>query len=277
MLLAEIRYRDAPEGFIPEDSPWWKRDENGKFVMGWAEGGYRLLDVAQADWQAQVARRAQAVMNTGVFDGVMLDWWSDDEPHLNLIRRARETIGTNALILVNANDREIPNSAPYVNGLFMECYRSATVEDWQRISGTLRWAETHLRRPHINCVETWYHHSRQDLNLMRAVTTLVLTQSDGYCLFSDPNELPTPDHLHDWYDFWNKGLGRPQKPGFQRPDGVWERVFADGTVIYNPPGGSNITVHFDSPYRSRATGIMSTKHNVPPSDGDIFIENAGTK
>ncbi len=273
VLLAEVRYRDAPKGFVPEDSAWWKRDAGGKFNMGWAEGGYRLLDVAQTDWQAQVANRARAVMATGIFDGVMLDWWSDDGPHLNLIRHVRDAIGPDALILVNANDRKIPNTAPYVNGLFMECYRNATPEDWQRISETLRWAEANLRRPHINCVETWYHHSRQDLNLMRAVTTLTLTQSDGYCLFSDPDELPTPDHLHDWYDFWDKRLGQPKQPGFQRPDGAWERAFSGGNVIYNPSGNSNVTVHFDMPQRSRTTDRLGFEHAVPSNDGDIFLHN----
>ena len=273
VLLAEVRYRDAPKGFIPEDSPWWKRDADGKFIMGWAEGGYRLLDVAPAGWQTQVAKRAQAVMATGVFDGVMLDWWGDDEPHQQLIRHVRDAIGPDALILVNANDREIPNTAPYVNGLFMECYRSATPADWRRIAETLRWAEAHLRRPHVNCVETWFHHSRRDFNLMRAVTTLSLTQSDGYCLFSDPDELPTPDHRHDWHGFWDKRLGRPKQPGWQRPDGAWEREFTGGTVIYNPSGNSNITVHFDKPQRSRATGRTGAEHIVPGNDGDIFLHD----
>jgi hypothetical protein len=272
ILLAEIRYRDAPKGFIPETSPWWKRDADGKFIMGWAEGGYRLLDVAQEDWQVQVARRAKAIMDTGAFDGVMLDWWTDDASRVSLIRQIRKTIGDDALILVNANDHQIPNTARYVNGLFMECYRTATPEDWNRISETLRWAETNLRPPHINCVETWYHHSRRDFSLMRAVTTLSLTQSDGYCLFADPDDLPTPDHLHDWYGFWDKGLGRPQKAGFKRPDGAWERAFANGTVIYNPAGNPPITVHFDLPHLSRTTGRIETKYTVSENDGDIFLK-----
>lgn len=273
ILLAEIRYRDAPKGFLPENSPWWKRDAAGKFQMGWAEGGYPLLDVTQADWQGQVAGRAKAIMDTGVFDGVMLDWWNDDESRLKLIRRVRAAIGDRALVLVNANDLEIPRTAAYVNGLFMECYRSATPEDWRRISETLRWAETHLRAPHINCVETWYHHSRRDFQLMRAVTTLSLTQSDGYCLFSDPNEKPTPDHLHDWYDFWNKGLGQPIKPGWQCPNGAWERLFSGGTVIYNPAGNSNVIVHFATPHLGRATGQTDMEHTVAGGDGDIFLND----
>ncbi len=65
ILLAEIRYRDAPKGFIPEDAPWWKRDADNKFVIGWAEGGYRLLDMAQPDWQAQAEHTVNT--NDGIF------------------------------------------------------------------------------------------------------------------------------------------------------------------------------------------------------------------
>jgi len=273
ILIAEIRYRDAPKGFIPEDSPWWKRDAEGQYVMGWAEGGYRLLDVAHRDWHAQVAKRAKAVMDSGVFDGVMLDWWTDDENRLNLIRQIREAIGNDALVLVNSNDKTIPRTAELVNGLYMECYRNKSPEDWKRISESLRWAEQTLRAPRINCLEIWTHESRKDLHRMRAVTALSLTQSDGYCLFADPNELPTPDHLHDWYSFWDKGLGRPLKPGVQRADGAWEREFAAGTVVYNPAGGSSIRVRFEVSHRSRATGLSSTTHLVGSGDGDIFVRN----
>ncbi len=239
--------------------------------MGWAEGGYRLLDVESPAWHAQVAQRAKAIVASGVFDGVMLDWWTDDEARLTLVRQVRQAIGQNALVLVNANDRTIPRTATYVNGLFMECYRSATPADWLRIGDTLRWAEEHLRSPRVNCVETWWHQSRQDLHLMRAVTTLALTQSDGYCLFSDPNELPTPDHQHDWYGFWTKGLGRPQGAGFERPDHAWERTFAQGKVIYNPPGGSSVMVRFSNQHRSRGAERIGQEHAVPPGDGDIFV------
>jgi len=273
VLLAEVRYRDAPKGFLPEDSPWWKRDDRGQFIVGWAEGGYRLLDVESTNWHAQVAKRARALVQSGVFDGVMLDWWIDDDARLALIQQVRGAIGPEALILVNANDRVIPRTAPYVNGLFMECYRSKTPEDWKRISDTLRWAETNLRAPRINCVETWFHQSRADLALMRAVTTLTLTQSDGYCLFADPNDLPTPDHLHDWYPFWDRGLGRPKGKGQQRADGAWEREYSSGVVVYNPPGHQRIEVKYDRPKRSRATGQLAPAHAIAPGDGDIFLND----
>jgi len=136
-------------------------------------------------------------VESGVVDGVMLDWWEEDADRVALVTAIRKRIGEDALILVNANDRKIPQSAPFVNGLFMECYKSQTAGQWQQIAETLAWAEENLRTPRINCLETWWHDSRADEHLMRATTTLSLVLSDGYCLFADPNPLPTPDHLHD--------------------------------------------------------------------------------
>ena len=76
----------------------------------------------------------------------MLDWWNEDgatssigvddwsdtiltretelKARLSILRKIREHVGDDFLILVNANMRQIPKSAPYVNGLFMECYKS---------------------------------------------------------------------------------------------------------------------------------------------------------
>ncbi len=272
VLLAEIRYRDAYRSFLPENHRWWKRDSAGKLEMGWAEGGYIKLNFADPEYQRQVAAQASAAVATGAVDGVMLDWWEDDAAHLALIRQVRAAIGGSALILVNANDRQIPQTAPYINGLFMECYRSKTIEDWNRIADTLRFAEAHLRRPHIDCLETWYHSSRNDLNLMRATTCMSLTLSDGYCLFSDPNDLPTPDHLHNWYPFWAKSLGRPLKTGRRYPDGTIRREFERGTVIYNPPGNRDVTVTFAEPRRSAASGATAATQPIAALDGDIFLK-----
>ena len=175
------------------------------------------------------------------------------------------------LILVNANDRTTPRTAPYLNGYFMECTRSKTVEDWQRIGDSLQWAEKNLRQPRINCTETWWHKSRQDLDLMRATTTMVLTMSDGYCLFSDPNPLPTPDHLHDWYDFWTRSLGKANGKGEKLADGSWRREFEHGTAVYNPAGNEAVTVKFSEARRRASTKEVSTQFTVPAGDGEIFL------
>lgn len=295
ILLAEIRYRDAPDrlpakyaeawknlgrgewrGYLPTDHQWWKRLPNGSPEPGWDEGNFFQLDVSNPEFRAQVARQCQAVVATGVVDGVMLDWWEDDPDRLALIQAVRQAVGEHALIVANSNDRQIPMTAPYINGLFMECYRSKTAEEWKQIEGTLAWAEEHLREPRINCLETWFATSRQDLNRMRATTTLSLTQSDGYCLFSDPNPLPTPDHLHDWYPFWNKSLGKPCGEGKQRSDGAWEREFEHGTAVYNPMHNQTVRVAFTEQRTSAATGAPAREFVLPPLDGDLYLQAKGS-
>jgi hypothetical protein len=274
ILIAEIRYRDAHPRWLPEGHKWWMRDEHGRIVKGWKEGGFLLLDYKNPEYRQHVARRAKAAMDSGVADGILLDWWNDDEDRLALVREIRTAIGDEPLIIVNTNHRKAPRTASYVNGLFMECFRSKTPEDWRMIANTLTWAEQNLRPPRVNCVEFWYHNSRQDRPLMRAVTTLALTHSNGYCLFSDPNPLPSPDHLHDWYEFWDKNLGKPVAPSSKRNDGAVIREFEKGTVVYNPMGNRTVEVVFDNVRISRATGKSGKIHTLESSDGDIYLHVA---
>jgi hypothetical protein len=275
ILIAEVRYRDADREYLSADHRWWKRDAKGERVAGWQDAGadaYLLLDYENAEFQQHVAQQARMLVQSGVVDGVMLDWWVDDDTRLALIQRVREAVGPDALILVNANDNRTPRTASYVNGYFMECPYTRKPEEWAKISETLSWAEQNLRTPRINCLETWFHDSRQDLALMRATTTMSLTHSDGFCLFSDPNDLPAPDHLHSWYPFWNKSLGRPVSPGAKQPDGTWRREYENGTAIYNPMGGKTVVVSCGEVCESLATGKTRVTHEVPAGDGDILLK-----
>ncbi|MHC4144832.1 MAG: alpha-amylase family protein [Planctomycetota bacterium] len=272
ILIAEIRYRDASRRFLPADHKWWRRNDDGKLTKGWSEGKFIQLDFDNPEYRAHVAHRARAVVESGVVDGVLLDWWRDDDSRLELVKMVRKAIGDKHLIITNPNDRTTPRTAPYINGYFMECYRSKTPKDWQRIAATLKWAEMNLRPPRVNCLETWFHNSREDLNLMRATTALSLTCSDGYCLFSDPNPLPTGDHRHNWYPFWSKSLGKPTSEGVTMPDGTIRRQFENDTAVYNPRGNKTVTVTFDQPKTSTATGKTSRTHTLKSPDGDIYLK-----
>ena len=272
ILIAEIRYRDAHPSFLPEKHRWWKRNKDGSIVKGWDEGGFICLDFSNHEFRDHVAKRAGAAVKSGVFDGVLLDWWRDDKDRLALVETVRKAIGDKYLIITNTNDRTAPQSAPYINGYFMECTRSKTAADWKRIAATLKWAEKNLRPPLVNCVETWYHDSREDLHLMRATTTLALTHSDGYCLFSDPNPLPSGDHRHNWYPFWNKSLGKPVAEGTTIDDGTVVREFENGTVVYNPKGNKPVEVIFNKVRKSLASKISSKRHKLDCPDGDIYLK-----
>jgi len=270
VLLAELRYRDAHSSHIPDGHTWWMT-KNGKPVIGWEEGGYFLLDFANPAYQDHIALQAKTVMATGAVDGIMLDWWDDDDDRISLLQNIRKVIGNDALILVNANDRKVHRTAKLINGLFMECYRSATPTDWERIKETLVWAEAYVQRPRINCIETWFEKSRSDYALMRATTTLALTMSDGYCLFSDPNPLPTPDHLHNWYPFWDCELGKPMEKGRNLPDGSFQRRFNNGLAVYNPLGNKKVTIVLTEIWKAVSTGALGKRFIVSAGDGDIFL------
>jgi len=278
VLLMEIRYRDAPGDYLPVDSPWWMRDAAGNRKPGWAEGGYYLLNYPSAAFQAQVATQCKAAVDSGVVDGVLLDWWNDDNDRLNLVRTVRNAIGYGPLIIVNSNQRKVPNTARYVNGLFMEVYKTGTAQDWREAADTLSWAQEQLLEPRVNCLETWFHQSRQDLHLMRATTTLSLTHSNGYCLFSDPNPLPVPDHLHNWYPFWDKEI-QPGRLKLGKPLGartVWQdklvtRAFEYGMAAYNAKGNGPLTLRFRRPVLSTATGQAALRHVLNDEDGDIYV------
>ena len=79
VLLCEIRYRDAHRSYLPEDHEWWLRDEHRKRIVGWAEGGYFLLDFQNAAFRKHVVNQAVATVRSRVVDGVMLDWWREDD------------------------------------------------------------------------------------------------------------------------------------------------------------------------------------------------------
>jgi len=283
ILLAAVQYRDAQPNWLPQDSSWWAHDAKGNRTSGPAEYGVYLLDTHNPSFRAQVVAQAKALIDTGDFDGVMLDWWDDSDPdRISLVKEIRSAIGEDKLIIVNSNWHKDPNSAPYINGIYMEdcfwypqkpvCLMPLTPQEWQETSDTLLWAEANLRQPHINALETWYVNSRDDLNRMRATTTLALTHSNGYTLFAGPNDLPGEDHLHNWYPFWDKTLGKPLAAMIKRPDGAFQREFEGGTVVYNPMGNGKITVVFSDPRRSAATGQSATTFTLDAMDGDLYLK-----
>ena len=344
LLLIEIRYRDArylsrqneahvenwwEVGFYPPDSPYWLKDSRGKPVIGWGEdtnGDKKidendtilnyLIDFTNPDVQDLIVNQAMALDKSGLFDGIMLDWWNEDyatspigvddwsdtiltretelEARLSILRKIRAAVSEDFLILVNANMRQIPKSAPYVNGIFMECYKQEydsgySLDQILQIEKTLLWAEQHLREPRINCLEGWRvvmdymgdlntrvveRNSEENQQWMRMITTLSLTHSDGYVLFGDDNAIPTPDHLHNWYDFWDADLGQSVQEkaiAYQGIEGLYVRSFENGWVVYNR-SGSQQTVTFDVPVISTNTSINQTRHQIPDFDGDIYLK-----
>lgn len=277
VFLFEIRWRDAPMSFLPEDSEFWKRDSSGQVVKGWLGGWepFYMLDYDNEAFQDNVAEQARIALESGVYDGVMLDW----SGHLPIVKKVREAIGQEGLIIVNIHDdiEDGKKYQPYINGSFMELnpfdstsiFNKSNQRNWDTTREALLWFEENLQEPRINCLEVWGE--RKDLSRMRATTTLGLTHSDGYVLYADPNPLKTPDHLHDWYPFWDVELGKPLSNRLQRPDGAYQREFEGGTVIYNHLGNGAVNIQFEKNRKRASNGTVGQQFELNDRDGDIFL------
>lgn len=299
-ILCALNYREGylvprdeelsiwEKSWLPKDSPFWLRKEDGTIAPGWGEDEnsdgileeeeiqYGLIDFTNPKFQDIFVQKVIALKKSGLFDGIMLDWWAEDhstsanldwsatyltaqeelQARLSILKKIRKALGEDFLILVNSNQFQMPASAPYINGLFMECYKKNwhtpyTREDILQIESTLRWAESSLAKPRINCLEGWRELNSldQDLNQrvnernttknlqwMRLFTSMSLVFSDGYVLFSDDNAMPTGDHLHNWYDFWNLPLGEPLGMYQELEEGCYLREYQSASVIYNRSG-----------------------------------------
>ena len=172
--------------------------------------------------------KAIAVARCGLYDGIFLDWWSEDWAILRnfqtdeiyrgllaeqqardiILKRIRAEVGDDFLIMVNPNRRKPVRAAPYINGLFMETLRDHdagyTHTGLIEIERTLLWAEENLRSPQVNCLEGWGVEaeppdSLTNLRWMRVFTTMSLTHSDGYVLYI--RGIRHPIHEHDWSVF----------------------------------------------------------------------------
>ena len=271
VFLMEIRWRDAPGSYFPEDSEFWLRSKDGQRVAGWKGGPepYYMLNFKHEGFQKRVAEQSVAAVASGVYDGVMLDW----SGYLPIIKQVREALGDDGLIIVNIHD-EIDNGEKYkdyINGSFMECGPEVKqLCSWEGMQKALAFFETEFLEPRINALELWG--DRDNFQAMRAITTMGLTQSNAYILYADPNPLPTPDHLHDWYDFWDVDLGKPLGPGKKINNGAYERKFEKGFVIFNPPGNPAIEMQFNLPIVDAFDGHTKTHISLQEKDGGIYLE-----
>jgi hypothetical protein len=278
VILSEVHYHAAQPSFLPPDSPFWVRDADFESKLGKIYGT-RMLAMGNPEFQDKLGAFCAALVKSGVYDGCMLDGWHDDDDtqaRIGLIRKMRSAVGEKAILLGNVNDRLPTHTASYLNGMYMEGLYARFFPDWHLAAANLIWGERNLRKPAITALEGWSAGGLDQYPLMRQVTTLSLVFSNGSVLFSKPNSPSREgDHVHDWYPFWDKSLGRPTGPlaTLDRPDlsGAYTRKFDQGEVVFNPPSNHPVTVHFDQPHRSAATNAIGQSFTVASGDGDLFL------
>jgi hypothetical protein len=331
IILCEVLYREGEystdgESYLDPLSDYWLMDEDSKLIPGYSEdhngdGAYSedeiesvLIDFTSEEYQEIVVQKISALEESGLYDGIFLDWWSetsattcsflDDSQavytaeeeknaRISLLEKIRDAVGDDFLILVNSNTEKLVDSAEYINGVFMECNKDDldtfyTDVELAEIEDTLFWASENLAEERINCLEAWRtggtyngntetrteeRNSEDSLSQMRFFTAMSLIFSDSYVNFVDHGNLPSEDHLHNWYTFWDTDIGNPiSEKGtlYNNTPGLYIREFENAWIVYNR-SGSIQTVNFSSPVRDVTSDGISESHSLENYDGGIYL------
>ena len=315
IFLPDVRiyHHDTPEAF-PPDSDFWIRDAQGQIIRNYANE--YLIDFMKPEVQELLIKRIIALERCGLYDGVFLDGFShnfigfagrrhfhhatDEEiiqVMVNILRTVRSQVSADFLILINTVRTKATRYAEYVNGTFMETQSDSlggnfggyTHGGLYEIEDTLTWSEENFRVPQINCLEGWGiptepPDSPDNRRWMRVFTTMSLTHSDGYVLYTtgtgfipgpDPDAIYPwePAHEHFWYPFWDANLGRPiglKAQLYKDIPGLFIREFTNGWAVYNRSGSTQ-----EISLAENATGVASgqagTTHRLADLDGEIYL------
>ena len=296
-------YATGSLNLYPPDSEFWLRDENGEIV------GYELgrwveyqTDFFHPGFQDLLVERIVALANCGILDGIMFDGFNRNATGFvgrnfrsqsreeiiaamtSILNRIRARVHDDFLILANANRSKLTAYTEYINGTFMETGydydQQYTHGGLAGIENTLLWSEENLREPRINCLEgegigSEPPDSPANKQRMRLFTTLSLTHSDGYVLYTiGRGEYSGLDHAHIWHNFWDTDLGQPIGPKAQRykdTPGLFIREFTNGWAVYNRSGSAQTISLPES-----VTGVSSKKsgitHILPDLDGEMYLK-----
>lgn len=306
IFLSQTLINTASYRKFPEDWFGWVRDENGNPVRSDPDHkNDRLIDIRLPEVQDIIVQRAVAVSKCGLYDGIMFDWWPaapfnltsyyadgsvrdrervEEDIPLSIVQRIRRAVPDDFLILCNRNEHKLPLSAPYINGAFMETHpiereKAYTHARIIEIETNLIWLEQNLREPQINClrghgIPTEPPDSPTNQRQMRLFTTMSLTLSDGYALYTTGRWFQE----HIWYPFWDADLGQPVGPKTRRYqediEGLYIREFTNGWAVYNRSGQAQ-TVTLPSSATSvsdRGSNAASITHLLPDLDGEMYLK-----
>ena len=321
LLLTGIDYFAADSAKYPEDWPYWLRDESGN-ILGIPTWDQYYIDFTHPAVQAMVIQQAAEIARCGVFDGLSIDHWGKggigpitDEKALEakdrIIQGIRDVVGEDFLILITTTNHimRTRHHAEYINGFFMETYEDYeggyTYAGLSHIENTLLWAEEKLREPQINClagrgVRNEPLDSPRNLQWMRLWTTMSLTHSDGYVMFTMGGNLDHLPHALEflpghadahaqgirhshqnskyWYDFWDAPLGRPiggdETKGqfYENREGLFIREFTNGWAVYNRSGAAQ-EIELPQAVSGWDSGVEhQRRHTLADLDGEIYLK-----
>ena len=290
---------------FPKDSNFWVRNPDGTINDNHALYELYTLNLLIPEYQELIINKIVSVAACGIYDGIFLDVFNNEgisyysnlnigtdaeiiEAYTNILKGVRQQARGDFLILVNASRSKIPSYIEYVNGTFMETGHdsngSYTREGLKEIESTLTWAEDHLREPRINCLEgeglgiaPLMPDSPANLRWMRVFTTLSLTHSDGYVLYTTGSRFLGDErhHEHLWSNFWDAPLGSPvgEKAQFyDNREGIFIREFTNGWAVYNRSGTAQ-EIEFSAEVSGWNSDVENQRqHTLADLDGEIYLK-----
>ena len=336
LLEVDMRGTDPNSPFLKElysgdDFPWI-RDASGEIILGAPAEQYTnlLIDFTHPIAQDIIVAQAIAAAESGLWDGILFAHWEEESVVLkgyrsheaeqnarkSILQRIRDAVEDDFLIIVTGTGK-LHFGTPYINGMILysdrQNFRNHQFTGLIELESNLLWAEKNLREPRINYLQAKGIASELPLSptnqqAMRCFTTLSLTHSDGYFLYtmgvdwgeqhphddfywnypykytdSDYWNQHTNSHdtflhehgaAHYWYDFWDADLGHPLgKKGqlYLNREGLFIREFTNGWVIYNRSGKAQ-KIQLSESATGVASGITGTSHIVPNLDGEIYLK-----
>ena len=292
-----------------------------------------LIDFTHPRAQEIIVGHVIAIAESKLYDGIFIDYWDENgvildgyRPYeaeqtarVEILRRIREAVGDNFLIIVN-NTGKLTRATPYVNGIFMETFRADlknyNYDGLKLLEDLFFWAEENLQEPQINFLEaegigTKLPMSVDNRRWMRLMTTLGLTHSDGYFLYTmgvqwdepHPHDSTYLDyqgeafkrnprrwithreqhdtlyhlhhHEHYWYDFWDAELGRPvgeKAQLYENREGLFIREFTNGWAVYNRSGKAQ-EIELPQKVSGWDSGVENQRrHTLADLDGEIYLK-----
>ena len=138
IFIAGVALADAHINDFPKDFPYWLRDSDGNLIAYPVENHF-YVDFTQPGMQDIIVEQAMAVAKCGLYDGIFfdpfaetyqnvlsqhgIDFYSYEEEQQAkdaILRRIRDAVRDDFLIIINTNRSKIPRRAWGINGIFME-------------------------------------------------------------------------------------------------------------------------------------------------------------
>ena len=295
IFIVEIAYFDGRFLNLPDDSPYWFRNDDGSIAFRERSidpfGNVyeeRLINFTHPDVIEMIIQRTVAIAKCGLYDGIWLDRWHPDfggelshlvtpederNARLQILQGIRANVREDFLIIINSR-REFPHFAPYINGVFIEARApnpEYTYRDLYEFETLMKWYESNLRKPAFTLLWGRVEQPLKSQRRVRLFTTLSLTHSDGYVSMS-----AFRDYTY-YYDFWDAPLGRPvggnetKAQLYEDREGLFIREFTNGWAVYNRSSNKQ-TITLPVLTTGVASKVTDTRHTLEDLDGEIYLK-----